>query len=81
MAKERIDVLIARSGLAPSREKAQALVMAGIVYADGQKIIKSDTRIEPNTRIEVRGNPIPFVSFGGVKLKAAIDASPEPRPR
>lgn len=75
MAKERIDVLLARSGLAPSREKAQVLIMAGAVYADGQRVLKSDSRIDPNAHLEVKGNPIPYVSFGGVKLKAAIDAS------
>jgi 23S rRNA (cytidine1920-2'-O)/16S rRNA (cytidine1409-2'-O)-methyltransferase len=75
VGKERIDVLLARSGLAPSREKAQVLIMAGAVYADGQRILKADTRIEQTANLEVKGNPIPYVSFGGVKLKAAIDAS------
>ncbi len=49
--------------------------MAGAVYADGQRILKADTRIEQTANLEVKGNPIPYVSFGGVKLKAAIDAS------
>ncbi len=49
--------------------------MAGAVYADGQRILKADTRIEQNANLEIKGNPIPYVSFGGVKLKAAIDAS------
>ena len=75
MGKERIDVLLTRSGLAPSREKAQVLIMAGAVYADGQRILKADTRIEQTANLEIKGNPIPYVSFGGVKLKAAIDAS------
>ncbi|HOC46294.1 MAG: TlyA family RNA methyltransferase [Syntrophorhabdaceae bacterium] len=74
MGKERIDVLLARSGLAPSREKARVLVMAGIVYANGQKVLKADTRTDETASLEIRGNPIPYVSFGGVKLKAAIDA-------
>jgi 23S rRNA (cytidine1920-2'-O)/16S rRNA (cytidine1409-2'-O)-methyltransferase len=75
LGKERVDILLARSGLAPSREKAQVLIMAGAVYADGQKILKADTRIDEHTRLEVKGDPIPYVSFGGVKLKAAIDVS------
>ncbi|MBP1750398.1 MAG: hemolysin [Deltaproteobacteria bacterium] len=49
--------------------------MAGAVYADGQRVLKADTRIDQTVRLEVKGNPIPYVSFGGVKLKAAIDAS------
>lgn len=49
--------------------------MAGAVFADGQKVLKSDTRVDEKTHFEIKGNPIPYVSFGGVKLKAAIDAS------
>ena len=49
--------------------------MAGVVYADGQKVLKADLRTDPEVHLEVRGNPIPYVSFGVVKLKAAIDAS------
>ena len=48
--------------------------MAGIVYANGQKVLKADTRTDETASLEIRGNPIPYVSFGGVKLKAAIDA-------
>lgn len=75
MGKERIDVLLARSGLAPSREKARVLIMAGAVYADGQRVLKADTRADETARLEIKGNPIPYVSFGGIKLKAAVDAS------
>ncbi|OPY01722.1 MAG: 16S/23S rRNA (cytidine-2'-O)-methyltransferase TlyA [Syntrophorhabdus sp. PtaB.Bin047] len=74
MARERIDVLLARHALAPSREKAQVLVMAGEVYVDGQRVLKADRKVDETARLEVRGNPIPYVSFGGVKLKAALDA-------
>ena len=48
--------------------------MARIVYANGQKVLKADTRTDETASLEIRGNPIPYVSFGGVKLKAAIDA-------
>lgn len=48
--------------------------MAGAVWADGQKVLKADTRVEQGVHLEVKGNPIPYVSFGGIKLKAAIDA-------
>ena len=73
MAKERIDVLLARKGFAPSREKAQALIMAGEVYIGSEQITKADKKIEDGTLIEVRGNPVPYVSYGGVKLKKALD--------
>ncbi len=49
--------------------------MAGVVYADGQRVLKADLRTEESAWLELRGNPIPYVSFGGVKLKSAIDAS------
>jgi 23S rRNA (cytidine1920-2'-O)/16S rRNA (cytidine1409-2'-O)-methyltransferase len=74
VARERIDILLARRSLAPSREKAQVLVMAGEVYVDGQRVLKADRKFDETAHLEVRGNPIPYVSFGGVKLKAALDA-------
>ncbi len=74
MARERIDILLARRSLAPSRERAQVLIMAGEVYVDGQRVLKADRKVDETVCIEVRGNPIPYVSFGGVKLKAALDA-------
>jgi len=74
VARERIDILLARRSLAPSRERAQVLIMAGEVYVDGQRVLKADRKVDETVCIEVRGNPIPYVSFGGVKLKAALDA-------
>jgi 23S rRNA (cytidine1920-2'-O)/16S rRNA (cytidine1409-2'-O)-methyltransferase len=74
VAKERVDVALARKGLAPSREKAQALIMAGEVYVGNEQITKADKKIEHDAVIEVRGNPVPYVSYGGVKLKKALDA-------
>ncbi len=73
MVKERIDVVLAKKGLAPSREKAQALIMAGEVYIGNEQITKADRKIDDNQYIEIRGNPIPYVSYGGVKLKKALD--------
>jgi 23S rRNA (cytidine1920-2'-O)/16S rRNA (cytidine1409-2'-O)-methyltransferase len=73
VAKERVDVALARKGLAPSREKAQALIMAGEVYIGSEQITKADKKIELDAPIEVRGNPVPYVSYGGVKLKKAFD--------
>ncbi len=74
MVKERIDTALARRGLAPSREKARIFVMAGNVYASGERILKPDHKVARDARIEVKGNPIPYVSFGGVKLEAALAA-------
>ncbi len=73
MVKERIDTALAKRGLAPSREKARVLVMAGEVYVNGQRVLKPDSKVDEAAFVEVRGNPIPYVSFGGVKLKAALD--------
>jgi len=73
VVKERIDVVLAKKGLAPSREKAQALIMAGDVYIGNEQITKADRKIDDNQYIEIRGNPIPYVSYGGVKLKKALD--------
>jgi 23S rRNA (cytidine1920-2'-O)/16S rRNA (cytidine1409-2'-O)-methyltransferase len=74
VVKERIDVLLTQRGLAPSREKAQALVMAGSVYVRNEKILKSDKKIEDTEHIEVRGNAIPYVSYGGIKLRKVLDS-------
>ena len=73
MAKERVDILLARKGFAPSREKAQALIMAGEVYIGSEQITKAGKIIDNDAPIEVRGNPVPYVSYGGVKLKKALD--------
>lgn len=73
MAKERIDTVLAKKGFAPSREKAQTLIMAGKVYIDGERALKPDRRVDESASIELRGNPFPYVGFGGVKLKEAID--------
>lgn len=74
--KERLDVLLVQRSLAESREKAKGLIMAGIVYVDGQKVDKPGTAIDEKAQIEVRGNPIPFVSRGGLKLARALEVFP-----
>ena len=70
--KERLDVLLVNRGLAASREKAKAVIMAGIVYVDGQKEDKAGTMFPETVKIEVRGNTLPYVSRGGLKLEKAI---------
>lgn len=68
--KERLDVLLVKQGFAPSREKAKAILMSGIVYVDGQKEDKAGTMFDPEKiKIEVRGNTLPYVSRGGLKLE------------
>ncbi len=74
MVKERIDVVLARKGLAPSREKARVLVMAGEVYIGEERVTKPDKKVTDDTPIVIKGNPIPYVSYGGVKLEAALSA-------
>lgn len=63
---------MARS-LVESREKAQALVMAGYVFANGQKVVKPAQLVTSETELEVRGKTCPYVSRGGFKLEAALD--------
>lgn len=75
--KERLDVLLVKKKLAPSREKAKAVIMSGIVYVDGQKEDKAGAAFEEDTvTIEVRGNTLPFVSRGGLKLEKAFSVFP-----
>ena len=64
-------LMMARS-LAPSREKAKAFIMAGDVYVDGQKEDKAGTMFPETVKIEVRGNTLPYVSRGGLKLEKAM---------
>lgn len=70
--KERIDVLLVDKGLFDSREKARKSIMAGLIFVDQQRIDKSGTKVNINSIIEVKGNPIPYVSRGGLKLEKAI---------
>ena len=71
--KERLDVILVRQGYAQSREKAKALLMTGNVFVDGQREDKAGTTFdESKIRIEVKGNPLPYVSRGGLKLERAL---------
>ncbi len=71
--KERLDILLVRQGLAASREKAKAVIMAGCVYVNDQKEDKAGTMFdETKVQIEVRGNTLRYVSRGGLKLEKAI---------
>jgi len=74
LAKQRIDTLLAQKALVDSREKAKILVMAGAVYVEGQRVAKPDQHVDVNAHIEVRSGGLPYVSFGGTKLKHALEA-------
>ncbi len=70
--KERLDILLVKRNLAASREKAKAIIMSGNVYVEGQKEDKPGTTFSDESQIEVRGNTLPYVSRGGLKLEKAI---------
>ncbi len=70
--KKRLDVLLVEQGHADTRTKAQAIIMSGQVYVDGQKADKPGTSYEESVSIEVRGVSCPYVSRGGLKLEKAL---------
>ncbi len=72
MARKRLDQIMYERSLAESREKAKALIMEGIVYVNGEKENKAGSQISDDSVIEVRGNPLPYVSRGGLKLEKAL---------
>jgi len=72
MKKVRLDQLLFDMGLAPSREKAKTVIMAGNVFVDGQRVDKPGTAVDPEKNIEVRGETLPYVSRGGLKLEKAL---------
>jgi 23S rRNA (cytidine1920-2'-O)/16S rRNA (cytidine1409-2'-O)-methyltransferase len=70
--KSRLDVLIVERGLAPSREKAQAMLLAGNVLVNGQKAEKPGTQIATDSQIEIIGETLRYASRGGLKLEGAL---------
>ena len=74
--KKRLDVLLTERGLAPSREKAKAIIMAGIVYVNNQKEDKAGASFPDEAVIEVRGQGLKYVSRGGLKLEKAMECFP-----
>ncbi len=71
--KTRLDVLTVERGLAPSRERAKALIMAGCILVDGIPVSKPGTAVLHTSRLTRKGGDQPFVSRGGLKLQAALD--------
>ena len=74
--KKRLDALVVERGLAESREKAKALIMAGQIYADGQKADKPGDVFPLDVALEARGRGLPYVSRGGLKLEKALAVFP-----
>ena len=70
--KQRLDLLMTERGLCDSRSRAQALLMSGAVFVDGQKCDKAGTPVADDAAVEVRGETCPFVSRGGLKLEKAL---------
>ena len=76
MSKKRLDVLVCERGLAESRQKAQALIMAGQIFVGGQKIDKAGFAVEESAEIELHGKALAYVSRGGLKLEKALQRFP-----
>ena len=74
--KIRLDVLLVEQGLLDSRQKAQAHIMAGLVFVNGQRVDKPGTAVANDAQIEVRGRALPYVSRGGLKLEKAMKTFP-----
>ena len=75
-SKKRLDVAMVERGLAESRQKAQAVIMAGQVYVNGQKVDKAGAPVAEDAAIEVRGKTLAYVSRGGLKLEKAMELWP-----
>jgi len=74
--KKRLDCLLFDRGLAESREKAKTMIMMGNIYVDNQKSDKPGTMLPIDTKIEIRGETMPYVSRGGLKLEKAMSVFP-----
>ncbi|MEE0059376.1 MAG: TlyA family RNA methyltransferase, partial [Acutalibacteraceae bacterium] len=74
--KKRLDILIYEQGYVQSREKAKAVIMAGLVYVDNQKADKPGVSYPVNVKLEVRGGTQKYVSRGGYKLEKAMNSFP-----
>lgn len=75
-AKTRLDVLLVERGFVESRQKAQAVIMAGSVFVAGQRVDKPGTSVPNEAEIEVRGHVLRYVSRGGLKLEKAMKSFP-----
>ncbi len=74
--KVRLDVLLVERGLQESRQKAQATIMSGVVFVSGQRADKPGAAVAEDAAVEIRGNPLRYVSRGGLKLEKAMASWP-----
>lgn len=74
--KKRLDVLLTERGLQESRQRAQAVIMSGEVFVNGQRVDKPGTAVAEDARIEIRGGALAYVSRGGLKLEKAMQLWP-----
>lgn len=73
MKKVRVDVLVVERGLAETRSKAQALILAGQIVVNDQRVDKPGAQVPEDAELRLKGEVLPYVSRGGLKLKGAID--------
>ena len=74
--KKRLDVLLTERGLQESRQRAQAVIMSGEVFVNGQRVDKPGTAVAEDAQIEIRGSTLAYVSRGGLKLEKAMATFP-----
>ena len=74
--KIRLDQYLVQHGMIQSRERAKALIMAGVVFVNEQKVDKAGEMIKEDAKVEVRGHDIGYVSRGGLKLEKAMQCFP-----
>lgn len=74
--KMRLDLLLVERGLEETRQRAQAVIMSGVVYVDGRKADKPGMAVPAGAAVEIRGDKLPYVSRGGLKLEKAMKAFP-----
>lgn len=72
MEKQRLDILLVDKNLAPSRERAKSLIMAGLVFVDGQRTDKAGSLVPVTANIHITGDNLKYVSRGGLKLEKAV---------
>jgi len=73
-SKERLDILLVKKEIFKSRERARASIMAGEIFVDGQRVDKCGEKVKENSNIVFKGQELPYVSRGGLKLEKAIDS-------
>ena len=72
--KKRLDILLTERGIAPSRERAKSMIMEGSIFVDGVREDKAGSSFPDSADIEFRGEKLPYVSRGGLKLEKAVKA-------